>query len=456
MDVDTTTFFEKPELVRAWAEKMVQRRVDNYVPTPADVQAAAVASAVAAAAAAAPPPVDPYADMPPLMLAEDPPPKNGIWLLAPASSSSGSRHDDRVVLHYAFVQASRVKSVQRGFFPKGSVILSAMEGVCWIYAPVSSNSTSRSNPGVAAAASAASTSTTTTTDNHSWEIFAVRDINLTAPLFTFEWPGAESASLVADGRGAAYVLLPTDPSNAATCDRTLIRINSQYEEGKNILQQLVPCHSHLYRDCAGGVWIHVPNHNQGGNNIGVTTRVDEDSERLSPGIWYITPFEASCVVSHVSPDAKINLDGSRTGLLLLCPMEDDDDNGDDDDSSLLVHVGPSGELHRRILPVNFSKVAAVLDDGNRGALVHCRNSDNRWKLCRCPWEEVNEAGKVNQPLVEFIDCPGRTKLVTDGRGGVWIWKKVGKRNNRAVSYISRNGELTEAVESFPGGAVMEG
>jgi hypothetical protein len=52
--------------------------------------------------------------------------------------------------------------------------------------------------------------------------------------------------------------------------------------------------------------------------------------------------------------------------------------------------------------------------------------------------------------------PGRTKLVTDGRGGVWMWKKVGKRNNRAVSYISRDGELTESIESFPGGAVMEG
>ena len=132
--------------------------------------------------------------------------------------------------------------------------------------------------------------------------------------------------------------------------------------------------------------------------------------------------------------------------------------GDDgDDASLLVHVGPSGELHRRVIPVDFSKVAAVLDDGERGALLHCRNSDNRWKLCRAAWEQWDEeTGEVNEALVEFVDCPGRTKLVTDGRGGVWIWKKVGKRNNRTVSYISLDGELTESVESFPGGAVMEG
>jgi hypothetical protein len=452
MNVDTTSFVEKPELVKAWAEQVVRRRVENYVPTAAEVQATAAASAAAAAAAAAPPPVDPYADMPPLILAEDPPPKNGIWLLAPASSSSGSRHDDRVVLHYSFVLASRVQSVHRGFFPKGSVILSAKPGICWIYAPTTTT-TNRSNPGVAAAASAAST----TANSHSWELYAVRDVNLTVQMFTFEWPGAEAASLVADGRGAAYVLLPTDPGNAATCDRTLIRINSQYEEGKNILQHLVPCHSRLYRDRAGGVFVHVPNHTSNSSSGGITTRTNDDSERLSPGIWYITPFEVTCVASNVATDAKINLDGSRTGLLILSPMDENDGDGADDDSSLLVHVGPAGELHRRVIPVNFSKATAVLDDGIRGALIHCRNHDNRWKLCRAAWEQVNEeTGQMNEALVEFVDCPGRTKLVTDGRGGVWMWKKVGKRNNRAVSYISRDGELTESIESFPGGAVMEG
>jgi hypothetical protein len=251
---------------------------------------------------------------------------------------------------------------------------------------------------------------------------------------------------------------PTDLSNAATCDCTLIRINSsQYEKGKNMLLpgQVTPCHSRLYRDRAGGVWIHVPNEKkkQHRNN-------EEDSEgRLSPSIWYITPFEAPCGVRHISPDAKINLDASRTGLLLLTPMEENIGDDDDVDSSLLVHVGPSGELHRRVIPVNFSKVAAVLDDGDdRGALVHCRNRDNKWKLYRVAWEqERNEdTGEVNDAWKEFIGCSGRAKLVTDGKGGVWVWKKVGKRNNRALSYIGRDGELIEGGESFPGGAVMEG
>jgi hypothetical protein len=250
--------------------------------------------------------------------------------------------------------------------------------------------------------------------------------------------------------------MPLEPYNAATCDRTLIRINSQ--TGQSILPpgQVVPCRSSLYRDCAGGVWVHV--------HIEKRQRCTskDDREHLSPGIWYIAPFEATRVVCDVSHVAKINMDGSRTGLLILSPMVEGNDEGGgavEDNSSLFVHVGPVGELHRRVIPINFFEVAAVLDDGERRALLHCRSNDkNVWKLYRVAWELVDEeTGEVNEALVEFVDCPGRTKLVTDGRGGVWVWKKVGKHNNRAISYISQNGELIEGRgESFPGGAVIEG
>jgi hypothetical protein len=106
-----------------------------------------------------------------------------------------------------------------------------------------------------------------------------------------------------------------------------------------------------------------------------------------------------------------------------------------------------------------STFAAVLDDEERGALIHCRNHDNRWKLCRAVWEqEWDGEGEGIEAWKEFIDCPGRADLVTDGMGGVWVLKKVGKRNNkRAMSYVNRNGELIEGRgESFLGVAVMEG
>lgn len=136
--------------------------------------------------------------------------------------------------------------------------------------------------------------------------------------------------------------------------------------------------------------------------------------------------------------------------------DDEGDGGDDaEDSSLLVHVGSSGELHRRVMPVNFSKVAAVLDDEERGALIHCRNHDNRWKR-RAVWEQ--EWDGEGEGIEAWKDCPGRADLVTDGMGGVWVLKKVGKRNNkRAMSYVNRNGELIEGRgESFLGVAVMDG
>jgi hypothetical protein len=74
-------------------------------------------------------------------------------------------------------------------------------------------------------------------------------------------------------------------------------------------------------NCLGGRFIHLV-HGEQQVYSGVTTRINEDSDRLSPGICYITPFDASCVVqaSQVSPIAKINLDGSRTSLMLFVSL----------------------------------------------------------------------------------------------------------------------------------------
>jgi hypothetical protein len=93
-------------------------------------------------------------------------------------------------------------------------------------------------------------------------------------------------------------------------------------------------------------------------------------------------------------------------------------------------------------------------------LVHCRNSYNQWKICRISWEEADEEyeGAENKELKELIDCPRKTKLVANGQGGVWMWKKAGNRGFRTLSLMEHNGIVAKEKEGerFPIGTITEG
>ena len=100
------------------------------------------------------------------------------------------------------------------------------------------------------------------------------------------------------------------------------------------------------------------------------------------------------------------------------------------------------DLHTQAVSVAFDKVRSMVDDGHQGAYIHYQ-PEQRWKLGHI---------KENRTVVQhFCDCPRNSEILSDGRGGVWIWKKkIGNYNLRGIVYVNNEGQLKELNDKFDG------
>ena len=83
----------------------------------------------------------------------------------------------------------------------------------------------------------------------------------------------------------------------------------------------------------------------------------------------------------------------------------------------------------------------MMDDGSDGAYNHYQ-PEQRWKLGHI---------KKNRTVVQhFRSCPGNSEILSDGCGGVWIWKKIGRHKDRSLACVNNEGQLKELNDKFDG------
>jgi len=304
-----------------------------------------------------------------------------------------SGNDNLVELVYAYVDESKAKSKVYGEFVKGATLISGLDGSTWVYAR---NATS-----------------------NNWEIYLVKEIDLQVKMYDFE----DAAKLAIDGKNGLWALCPND--DGVKPGRNLVLINSRNPEGKHIRGH-IPSTSHLIMDRSGGTWLVVP--------------LEElPAASLQPGLWHFTPSTSNRVLDDVSVDAKITCDSVRRGLWILSPSGPE--------KSTLMHIDGDGSRKQDEMDVDISNVRAIIDDGADGVYIHCRIGE-RWKLCRPAQGSGN--------LEEVFDCPKASWITSDGEGGVWVWKKIGKTGNRMLMYVDSDCKTYEREERFPAGSVMGG
>jgi len=203
------------------------------------------------------------------------------------------------------------------------------------------------------------------------------------------------ARIVPDCNNGIWCIGPSDDLS----EIQLTHMTDSDEKGSVVHAQM-PRDARLIMDGVGeGVWVHVP---EGAGS----------SNTLSDGIWHIErDGEAELAMSDTHEQASLTTDGGGTGLWFLSPTSE---------GSLLSRILIESGIVERFeqkLDVDFDLVQNIVDYGSDGAYIHCRRGD-RWKLLR--------ASLRNSNMTEFCDCSKPTLLASDGIGGIWMWKKVGR------------------------------
>lgn len=342
-----------------------------------------------------PPLPDPYADLPGLVASKDPP-ENGAFVVRPSNE-----FDEGLEILYLYQLRSRIVSTSFGAVPRDAVFFPSLNGKIWLYAP-------SPDP-----------------DSDLWEIIEFSSL-LRMKMFDFD--GGELAKLSPCTRIGLWGLYPVDKVDTSSPFALVLRETRRWP--KQIVPVLFPYGSTLFMDdtpAKCGVFVRVPSDGAG-------------SSLVEPGIWYFDigdTTEGRLVINDIDDSALVTCDGCRQGLFVLSPSHD---------KSRLVHVREHATvLEEMELDVEFSVVRTIVDDGKDGAFVHCRVGD-RWKVCHVT--------KGRSALVNVFDCPKSSEVRSDGEGGVWMWKKVGKKSSRALLHIRRNGKCCEYGELFVAEAEM--
>jgi hypothetical protein len=319
LGVDPKHFLEKSELVKAYANALIDReskskRSSSDQTVPPSVQVVKEER----------PPVDPFANLPQMVPAKDPP-KGGVWIL-----SSDGGHS---TLHYAFAQNGQVDSRLYGRFSEGSSLVPRVDSDTFVYA---------------------------STANGRGEISCVKEMDL---VFTMYQDVAPDGSLVTDGRQGLWALRRTDTSNKQS-QWNLFHVNNSHPAGE-LAKSNVPSATRLIlsRPTTGvsvGVWL-------------VVAQETADASTMQPGIWYVTMTDSRRVVAEVHKEAFIASDCDRRGLWILEQTEDSD-------ILLLTHVAVNGERQVQEVEVDFTYVQALVCTTDNELFIHYKTTE-RWKLC---------------------------------------------------------------------------
>jgi hypothetical protein len=154
------------------------------------------------------------------------------------------------------------------------------------------------------------------------------------------------------------------------------------------------------------------------------------------------------VLGNVDSSASkthVAVDSTREGLWLL--QESEDDEG----KSILTHVDESGDTEIQEIFADFGYAPTMVDAGpdKKGVYLHY-NVGNKWKLCL--------AMLGTAELENACDCARDSHIMSCGLGGVWIWKKAGRRaENLSLNYYSaEKGTIYGCANRFPHSSVIVG
>lgn len=227
-----------------------------------------------------------------------------------------------------------------------------------------------------------------------------------------------NAQCVSDGDGGLWALTPTGGT------KELSYYSADSPSGSVV--HMLPESSYLVMDPMGGVWAHV---RKSGN-------VD-----VEPGLYYYVFGMGHNLISQ--PDQNAKCTTGADGVCVMTTL-----GGQVQVSNVVL-----GETAR---PVSLKNCAASKDirivprekeEGDRALYVHCRVK-NRWKLCL-----LDESGRFS----DICDSPKDARVVGDGKGGAWIFKRTGASHQmRMLTFVSSSGATREHGLSFPPGSKIAG
>lgn len=227
-----------------------------------------------------------------------------------------------------------------------------------------------------------------------------------------------NAQCVSDGDGGIWALIPTGGT------KELSFYNADSPSGSVV--NMLPESSYLVMDPMGGVWAHVRK---------------RGTAEMEPGLYFYAIGAGHSLISSIAQDAKCT-----TGADGVC---------------VLTTTGDKVQLRNIVLgenaqPVTLKNVATSKDirviprekeEGERALYVHCRVK-NRWKLCL-----LDESDHLS----EICDCPKDARVVGDGKGGAWIFKRTGASHQmRMLTFVSSTGTTRDHGLSFPPGCKIAG
>ena len=228
-----------------------------------------------------------------------------------------------------------------------------------------------------------------------------------------------NAQCVSDGEGGVWALTPTVGA------KELSYYTADSPAGS--VQHRLPESTYIVQDPMGGLWAHVRKKGTGDN--------------VEPGLYYYA-FQAGLnLISTIGQDAKCS--PGANGVCVATNV-----GGQVQLSNIVL-----GEHPRPIMLKNCAAskdirvVAREKDEDDRDLYVHCR-VQNRWKLCL-----LDESGRCT----DICDCPKDARVVGDGKGGAWIFKRTGASHQmRMLTYVTPSGATRDHGLSFPPGSKIAG
>ncbi|CAB9513001.1 expressed unknown protein [Seminavis robusta] len=393
-------------------------------------------------------------------------PKTGQWLLVPEMAD-----DEKVNLIYycegAVPHGLNNLEVSKQF-PRGTrMVPNGMHGV-YVHTPPPSN-------------------------NHRnlWNVYYVKNFKYnersifssyhqrSEPSFRYRIP--RNAQFVPDGKGGIWALIPepslpdnvrnrpAEPADHSSSDPTATRRQSdrrrRYQRDKRDYRLVhysraalngqvmgnstaMPAYCRIFMDAqSGGVYLLQP-------NVTNTNEDDDDEEQLQStfsSLWHVSvedPSNPVLMYGGIPRGAKVMGDAMGHSVFLLSPggrLQ-----------SILTRVQVEQQQQQpsttttdaRTTTTCFSYDLDIPVDGIKDIVegnamdqvfVHCRQPHpnntgaNVWKLCRLdPPEET--ATRDAQVVALDTDCPRNSRILSDGEGGVWIWRKP------VADSLSQNGD----------------
>ena len=226
-----------------------------------------------------------------------------------------------------------------------------------------------------------------------------------------------NAQCVSDADGGVWALTPTGGT------KELSYYNREDCPTGSVVHML-PESSYIVMDPMGGVWAHVRK---------------KGTVDMEPGLYFYAFGGGHSLISTIDQDAKCT-----TGADGVCVVSSASGQAQLTNTVL-------GETPRPVILKNCaaSKDIRVVprekEEGDRTLYVHCRVK-NRWKLCL-----LDESDHLS----DICDCPKDARVVGDGKGGAWIFKRTGASHQmRMLTFVTSSGITRDHGLSFPPGSKM--